>query len=440
MVIGLLGRGGMGAVYKVVSPVIRRIMALKLLAPQPALVSLLGREEIKRRFIGEAMTMGKMRHPGVAAVLDFEDNGQTYMVMEYYCHNLGEVIGESYDLDAPSRVLTPDKAVRYVSQTLSGLHRLHQAGIIHRDIKPFNLLLTDEDSVKITDFGLSLLRGETTVSEDRIKVGSPYYAAPEQVKTPDRAGPPADLYSVGVMLFRLLTGRLPQEPGKIESPEGTDLAPEWRDFLNRSTDPDPYKRYQSADTMKRDLDELYRTWRERLSQVCRFSRSAPIPAQRPAQTRRLRSEPCKVTPGLAEDFFRIDRLGRPLIHHARKLHPLDGHLVSDPGTGLVWASSASDFSVTREEAVNYVEELNRKKWSGLNGWRLPTVDELVSLLYPAAENYCLDTVFEDRADWLWSADRRSAVAGWCVNAELGFVGRVDFTCQCRVRPVRTSGN
>ena len=103
---GLLGRGGMGAVYKVLRPELGKIMALKLLDPQPALVSLLGLDEIRRRFLAEARTMGGLRHRNIAQVWDLETGpDSTYFVMEYYCRNLGAQIGENYDLEAPSRTL-----------------------------------------------------------------------------------------------------------------------------------------------------------------------------------------------------------------------------------------------------------------------------------------------------------------------------------------------
>ncbi len=210
---GLLGRGGMARVYKVEIPIIRKIAALKRLAPNPLLETMMGREKLHQLFVSEAITMANLRHRHIVEIRDFEDSRPApFYIMDYFAHNLGERIGESYQTDLPSRVISPDKAIDYTRQILSGLARLHAAGIIHRDIKPFNLLITDDDTVKICDFGLSKLRGEIFSGPGNVNVGSPWYAAPEQEVDPNQVGPAADIYPVGVMLYRMLTGHLPQAP------------------------------------------------------------------------------------------------------------------------------------------------------------------------------------------------------------------------------------
>ena len=130
---GLLGKGGMGIVYKARVPVIGKVVALKLLSPHPNLVALLGKEEIRRNFVTEAMTMASLRHPHIAAVWDFHDSDNlTFFVMEYYCNNLGTMIGETYRVEEPSRTVAVDKAIDYTRQILVGLSRLHEAHIVHR--------------------------------------------------------------------------------------------------------------------------------------------------------------------------------------------------------------------------------------------------------------------------------------------------------------------
>ena len=181
---GLLGRGGMSLVYKVRLPVVEKIMALKLFHPRPLLIDLLGEETLKKLFVAEAKIMAQLSHPHLLEVRDFNHTSETpYLVMEYYCNNLGALIGESGELEKPTRRLKPDRVFHYGRQILLGVDRLHRAGIIHRDLKPANFLITDEDQIKIADFGLSLLRGETLSAPENLKVGSPYYAAPEQERT-----------------------------------------------------------------------------------------------------------------------------------------------------------------------------------------------------------------------------------------------------------------
>ena len=180
---GLLGRGGMGKVYKVELPAIGKIAALKLLDPDPVVAKLLGIERLRNLFISEARTMSGVNHPNIVAIHDFDWHAEKpFYVMDFFANNLGAMIGESYRTEVPSRRIVVDKALDYTRQTLDGLACLHDAGIYHRDIKPFNLLVTAWDTIRICDFGLSKLRGEAYAGPANLNVGSPYYAAPEQEK------------------------------------------------------------------------------------------------------------------------------------------------------------------------------------------------------------------------------------------------------------------
>lgn len=157
---GLLGKGGMGRVYKVVHPTIGRNLALKCLEPAEPLKRLLGAARLRDLFADEIRRMAGISHPNVLGILDADvDAPRPFYVMDYHCNNLGQEIGETYRTEAPSRPLPVERAVTYSLQILEGLTRLHHAGIAHRDIKPFNILLTDDGQVKICDFGLSRRRG-----------------------------------------------------------------------------------------------------------------------------------------------------------------------------------------------------------------------------------------------------------------------------------------
>lgn len=139
---GLLGRGGMGKVFQVEIPPIGKIAALKLLDPHPVLVSLLGVERLREQFLAEAATMAGLQHPNIVAIRDFgEDDGRPFYIMDYFFSNLGRLIGETRRTEEPSRTIRLDLAIELTRQTLSGLACLHHFGIVHRDIKPFNLLI-----------------------------------------------------------------------------------------------------------------------------------------------------------------------------------------------------------------------------------------------------------------------------------------------------------
>ncbi len=436
---GLLGKGGMGVVYKARVPVIGRVVALKLLAPHPMLVELLGKEAIRRSFVTEAMTMASLRHPHIAAVWDFHDSDDlTFFVMEYYCNNLGLMIGETYRVEGPSRVLSVDKAIHYIRQVLVGLLRLHQAEIIHRDIKPYNILITDEDRVKITDFGLSKLRGETFHGPPNLRVGSPYYAAPEQEEDPDQVDARADIYPVGVMLYRMLTGVLPIEPIKKLSQSNSDLDPDWDAFIDQAIAAEREKRFASVKHMLDSLDALNSAWEEKKEKACQMPQMLTLKRGQEQKTKKkLRAKGVKVAPREARKVFKVDKLWRPIKYIANDLQLNPEGTVTDRSSLLVWQQAGSDHPLSWHEAQKYIEQLNQGHFAGRASWRLPTVNELISLIteVPRAADLCVAPIFDQDQRWLWSSDRRSFVAAWYVSLDLGYVSWQDFTCYYFVRAV-----
>jgi len=441
-VCGLLGKGGMGMVYKVRMPVVGKVVALKLLSPHPYLVGLLGEEEIRRRFVSEALTMARLRHPHIVAIWDFHDADDcTFFVMEYFCSNLGVVIGETYRVERPSRILGVDKAIGYTQQILLGLHRLHQAGIVHRDIKPYNILITDQDTVKITDFGLSKLRGETFGGPKNLMVGSPYYAAPEQEKDPDKVDSRADLYPVGVMLYRMLTGELPIDTVKKVSRSNPDLDADWDAFLDQAMAQDKEARFSSAEEMSEALDRLQRAWEDKKDKVCQMpGMDRPQKGDRSVAGQQFRSASIKVRPRQARKTFETDNRWRPAGYVTNHFQANGDGTVADKATGLIWQQAGSVYPVTWQEAHDYIDQLNQKGFSGYGDWRLPTVEELMTLLTeaPRAGDLCIAPVFSQNERWLWSCDRRSYLAAWYVSVDMGYISWQDFTCYYYVRAVRAN--
>lgn len=440
IVCGLLGKGGMGKVYKIKYPVTGKIGAMKLLDPNPFLVSLLGKAAIEDMFVKEAVTMAGIRHPHVVEILDFDSfEGRLYYIMDFYCNNLGAMMGESYETEKPSRAINLDKAIDYTRQILQGLSRLHFSSLIHRDIKPFNILVTDEDQIKICDFGLSKLRHESVKSHSSLKVGSPYYAPPEQEDNPDSVDFSADLYSVGVMLYRMVTGRLPETPVLPPSLINKDLDINWDAFILKAMEQSPHRRYADAETMIVDLDELEKCWINRKQAIC----SAPSwlfdDSDDEEKIFSLRSQPTKVKSNTAESFFDTDKLMRPLSYIRNRFIPHTEKTVSDLSCNLIWQISGTRFPVNRDGAFRYVHQLNEERFAGINTWRLPTVNELLSLVdkTPEGRAYCVKSIFDPRMKWLWSCDRCTFITGWYVNHELGFAGYNDFDSFYHVKAVCT---
>jgi serine/threonine-protein kinase len=433
---GLLGQGGMGRVYKVSHPVTGKIIALKLLRPNPFLVTLLGQKAIRDMFTREAVTMAGIRHPHVAGILDYdEDKGQPYYTMEYYGNNLGTLIGESFDTERPSRIIPLDKAIDYTRQVLSGLSRLHFSGIIHRDIKPFNILVTDEDQVKICDFGLSKLHNESFAVHGGLKVGSPFYAPPEQEDAPDTVDVSADLFAVGVMLYRMATGRLPRWPDLLPSLFNRDLSPYWDKFILRACDPHRRHRYPNARAMMDDLDDLGRRWDRQKEAFC-VRIDDPETPHRPMSLP-LRSTPLKIARREAPEAFDTDALMRPRRYIQNLFSPRNDHSLIDQATSLIWQQSGTPFPVTLAQARDYIANLNQDRHGGIDTWRLPTTCELLSLVDPPprARDHCRVSVFDPTQTCLWSADRSTFISAWTVNLTLGFAGVSDMTGFCHARAV-----
>ncbi|MFO7910626.1 MAG: protein kinase [Desulfotignum sp.] len=457
---GLLGKGGMGRVYKIAYPVTHKIAALKLLEPSSLLAALTPKKELEDMFTKEAVTMAAIRHPHVVDILDFGRTGnQLYYVMDFFCNNLGTLMGESFEED-DTRVVPIEKTVHYTTQILKGLVCLHFSGIIHRDIKPANMLITDLDTIRICDFGLSLRQGEWRKWHGSTRVGSPYYAAPEQETDPEKVDITADLYSAGIMLYKMLTGQLPQKSGSPVSQMNPDLDESWDRFFAKALDPEPAGRFQGADTMCRNLEDLARAWKTKKEKICfipagleqetghvpeKAQQSGADPAASAGQDTDgqgpccsafesgrpvpVRAVPKKIPLKQARAFFDLDRFMQPRRYGANDFFVSSDGLVHDRHYGLVWQQSGTWFPVTWFQAKIYVAQLNTRQFGGYTAWRLPTIHELLTLAVPLAKgrDHCMPPVFDGEQKWLWGADKSTFVSAWYMNLEMGFVDRNDFT-------------
>jgi len=195
-----LGEGGMGLVCRATDLRLNRDVAVKMLRPQYA-----GDPEFVQRFNQEATAAAQLAHPNIAQVFDTGRDGDTrYIVMEL----LKPFTLKNLIAHAAGGKLTPEDAIRYTIEIARALGHAHTHGVVHRDIKPQNILFTDDGHVKVTDFGIARAMSSTSSTATGTVLGSPHYLSPEQAHG-QAAGPSSDIYSLGVVLYEMLTGRPP---------------------------------------------------------------------------------------------------------------------------------------------------------------------------------------------------------------------------------------
>ena len=205
-----LGVGGMSTVQLAFDTRLERYVAVKLLAEHLA-----DDESFVARFRREALAAARLVHPNVVQVFDFgldDDSGRNFIVMEY-------VDGQSCaEILRDQGALPAEEAVAILTQACRGLDYAHRNGVVHRDVKPGNLLRSNEGVVKLADFGIAKAAEDSEITKVGSVLGTAAYLSPEQARG-EKAGPPADLYALGVVSYQLLTGRLPYEAASL-----TDLA------------------------------------------------------------------------------------------------------------------------------------------------------------------------------------------------------------------------
>ncbi len=426
-IIGRLGRGSMSTVYKAKAPVTGRLVALKILQPRNEIfVDLVGEARLREIFIEEAKIMGNMSHDHVAKIIDCDEHeGEPFIVLEYFAHSIGAFIGESYRMEAPSRIISAAKTRSYLVQTLKGLERLHFAGIIHRDIKPYNLMLTSDDRIKIIDFGVSRVRGEEKMAIPGMQIGSPYYAAPEQAKDPKQTDGRADLFSLGVMGYRMLTGHLvDHRQGEILPPGSLNpnLGPDWDECVLKSLAANPARRYGSALEMRLAVESLPLPVRMSCDEraVHLTSDRYPIPEH-------IRKEPCRVMFKDIRQLLGLDELLRPLRYVKQDFKVIGSLVVFEKNSGLYWQRRGSGFTLDRQQAGEYITHLNNTRWQGRISWRLPTLEEAVTILNPPlhGEAGSCRPLFDTTLHWLWTADHCTKKQAWMVDVVESFFDRLD---------------
>ena len=340
--LGFIGQGGMGAVYKARQKALERVVALKILPPG------IGKDPaFAERFAREAKALARLNHPGVVAIYEFgQADGLFFFLMEFVD---GMTLRRLLEVER----ISPREALAIVPQICDALQYAHDQGIVHRDIKPENILLDRQGRVKVADFGLAKLvgtgaggspltpalsprggEGGPNLTDAGKVMGTPQYMAPEQRDHPTEVDHRADIYSLGVVLYQMLTGELPGKP--IEAPSRkVRIDVRLDEVVLRALEKEPQRRYQQASQVRAAVETISMGIEK--SEV-RNERSATAAACSDALARELRARDCVLDIGsclhrgwnlVQSDFWPITGVTTLILV---LLHP-GGFLVAGPLLG-----------------------------------------------------------------------------------------------------------
>ena len=254
--IGEIGRGGMGIVYKAKDNLLNRIVALKMLPP-----FLVSDKKLLERFFKEARTAARLNHPNIVTIYDVGQEGErSFIAMEFI---EGRSLRQILDAE---KMFKPEKVIDVLLQICRGLEHAHNLNVVHRDIKTSNIMLTSDGIVKLADFGLATVVGEATLTDSGSTSGTPLYMSPEQIKG-EKLDSRTDIYSFGITMYKMVTGVLPffegdiayqhvyvepEPPHKLnpEVPEGLE------NIILKCLQKNKDDRYQSVPDIRKNLERL----------------------------------------------------------------------------------------------------------------------------------------------------------------------------------------
>jgi eukaryotic-like serine/threonine-protein kinase len=255
-----LGQGGMGMVYKAEDTKLQRTVALKFISTEK-----MGKEESRKRFLREAQAAAALDHPNIGTIYEIDEaQGQIFLAMSYI---KGFSLGEKIKLSP----LSVEEALDISMQVTEGLQEAHEKGIIHRDIKSSNIMITKKRQAVIMDFGLAKLKERSKITQTATIMGTVAYMSPEQALG-EEVDLRTDIWSLGVMMYEMLTGKLPFEahsdqlvlhsilqmnPPPVTS-KRSGIPLEFEAVINKCLEKDPDDRYQTAADLKADLRRLKR--------------------------------------------------------------------------------------------------------------------------------------------------------------------------------------
>lgn len=247
-IVDVVGKGGMGCIYKVYDNTLKEEVALKTLLPQ-----YLRDKMVVDRFFNEARIARQLSHPGIVRVHDIGVADQVlYISMEYL---QGKSLRAMLEAQRPGERIPVRTVLQIMIELCTALEYAHQY-TVHRDIKPENVMILPDGSVKLMDFGISKLMTNNRLTATAVVMGTPHYMSPEQVRDSSTVDARADIYSIGVMLYEVLTGNLPTGVPKPASQIMRDIPPALDPIVARCVEPDPKLRYANISDLKQALSSV----------------------------------------------------------------------------------------------------------------------------------------------------------------------------------------
>jgi len=359
-----IGRGGMGVVYKAEDIKLQRAVALKFLPPHLA-----DSAELEERFLIEAQAAAALSHPNICVIHEVgESEERPYIAMEY-------VEGETLRDRIKHGPLKLEEALDYAVQIAAGLGEAHGKGIIHRDIKSANIMVTKKGQAKVMDFGLAKLRGGSSLTKSRTTLGTIAYMSPEQARG-DELDQRTDIWSLGVVLYEMLAGRLPfqgdhdqsviysilhQEPESlIKARPGT--APDLEHVVGQALAKKPADRYQTMEELREDLSAIA----EGLKPLKAKARPAAV---------KLAVLPFANLTGDPEQEYLSDGLTQEMIAQLGRLHPESLSVIARTSVMRYKKTETPIDQIGRELGVDYVLEGSAQR----EGGRVRVIAELIQV-------------------------------------------------------------
>jgi serine/threonine-protein kinase len=331
----VLGEGGMGQVFRVRNLLSDRVEAMKIVLP-----GLEGRERLPERFLREIRVLASLDHPHIVAMRTaLRVRDRVALVMEF-------VDGVSLSTTLRTVGVRPVDGLRYITHALSALSYAHARGVVHRDIKPDNIMLTRAGAAKLTDFGVASFSGDRTLTSSGAAVGSLFYMSPEQVRGTDVDGR-SDLYSVGITLYEMATGhraiegesnwaimdghlhKRPKPPVELNPKLPQSLS----DAIMRAVEKNPAERYQTADEFRAALGDNAAAVAKLPDAVTRTVAAIRPPSLDSAQLSRLENHLLRA----------VGPIGKQLVARAAKSHTSLPDLCKELATHIPTSKERDDF-------------------------------------------------------------------------------------------------